>query len=118
MIRRTLLGLSGLSFAALLSSLAAPALAQDAAAPAAAGRSEAWQTYCSVCHGDDGKAQTEKGKEKKARDLTNKKWQAKVDDDRLFKSISNGHDKMPAFKSKLSEDEIKALVAEVRSLAK
>jgi mono/diheme cytochrome c family protein len=90
---------------------AAPALAADA-------RSENWQTYCSVCHGDDGKGQTEEGKKKGARDLTNAKWQDKVDDARIGRSVTKGHDKMPAFEKKLSADEIKALVAEVRTLAK
>ncbi len=91
-----------------------------AAAPAAAAdaRSESFQTYCSVCHGDDGRGQTEEGKKKGARDLTNARWQDKVDDARLVRSVTKGHDKMPAFEKKLSADEIKALVAEVRTLAK
>jgi mono/diheme cytochrome c family protein len=92
--------------------LAAPSLA------VADGRSENFQTYCSVCHGDDGKGQTEEGKKKGARDLTNARWQDKVDDGRLVRSVTKGHDKMPSFEKKLSPDEIKALVAEVRTLAK
>jgi mono/diheme cytochrome c family protein len=102
-----------LTAAALLAgALAAPA------ARAADARSENFQTYCSVCHGDDGKGQTEEGKKKGARDLTNPKWQDKVDDARMVRSVTKGHDKMPAFEKKLSADEIKALVAEVRTLAK
>jgi mono/diheme cytochrome c family protein len=85
---------------------------------AADSRSENWQTHCSVCHGDDGKAETEQGKKKKARNLTNAKWQDKIDDARIVKSITKGHDEMPAFGKKLTEPEIKALAAEVRSLAK
>ena len=88
------------------------------AARAADARSETFQTNCSVCHGDDGRGQTEEGKKKGARDLTNAKWQDKVDDARLARSITKGHDKMPSFEKKLSPDEIKALVAEVRTLAK
>jgi cytochrome c6 len=99
--------------AALLAvALAAPA------ARAADARSENFQTYCSVCHGDDGRGQTEEGKKKGARDLTNAKWQDKVDDARMVRSVTKGHDKMPAFEKKLSADEIKALVAEVRTLVK
>lgn len=93
-------------------SAAAPLLAAEG------GRSETFQTYCSVCHGDDGKGQTEEGKKKGARDLTSAKWQDKVDDGRLIRSVTKGRDKMPAFEKKLSADEIKALVAEVRALAK
>ncbi|MEO8055945.1 MAG: c-type cytochrome [Acidobacteriota bacterium] len=98
--------------------LTAVLLAAAPAAVAADARSEAFQTNCSVCHGDDGKGQTEEGKKKGARDLTNAKWQDKVDDSRMIKSVTKGHDKMPAFEKKLSADEIKALVAEVRTLAK
>ena len=82
----------------------------------AEGRSENFQTYCTPCHGDDGKAETEQGKKKGARDLTKKKWQASVKDDRLIESITKGRGKMPAFGKKLSEDEIKALVKDVRDL--
>jgi len=92
------------------------ALALGAAAPARAA-SETYQTFCAVCHGDDGKAQTEKGKEKGARDFTSKKWQKSVDDDRLQASIEKGKGKMPSFKGKVADDDIKALVKEVRSFA-
>ncbi len=107
----------GFLFAAVFASAFAALLA---APPLAAGdaRSENFQTYCSVCHGDDGTAQTEQGKKKGARDFTNAKWQDKVDDARLIHSITKGHGKMPSFEKKLSADEIKALVAEVRTLAK
>ena len=106
MKKRTLVGLStALAFAA------APALR-------AGDRSDNWQTHCSVCHGDDGRGQTEEGKKKKARNLTNAAWQDTIDDARIVKSITRGHDEMPAFGKKLTEPEIKALAAEVRSLAK
>ena len=107
MKKRTLAALS----VALLAA-AAPALR------AADERSENWQTHCSVCHGDNGKGQTEEGKKKKARDLTNAKWQDTIDDARLVKSMTKGQDEMTAFGKKLTEPEIKALAAEVRSLAK
>lgn len=79
--------------------------------------SETFSTNCALCHGEDGKAQTEEGQKKKARDLTNRKWQDTVDDARLQASITKGHGKMPKFGGKLSEDEIKELVKEVRSFA-
>ncbi len=106
--------------AAAVLSAAIGALAATAplAGADAEARSENFQTYCSVCHGDDGRGQTEEGKKKGARDLTNAKWQDKMDDSRLIRSITKGHDKMPSFEKKLSPDEIKALVAEVRTLAK
>lgn len=99
---------------ALLAILGVLALAA-APARAAAPLSDNFVTYCTVCHGEDGKGQTEKGKEKGARDFTDRKWQAAVDDARLEKSITKGRDKMPKFGDKLSPDEIKALVKEVRA---
>ena len=97
--------------ALLLAGAAVPIRAESA-------RSENFQTHCSVCHGDDGRGQTEEGRKKKARDLTNAKWQDTIDDARIIRSITKGHDKMPAFGKKLTEAEIRALAAEVRSLAK
>ena len=111
MKKNTLVALSAALFLATLLFASAPAL------QAADSRSENWQTHCSVCHGDDGKGQTEQGKKKKARNLTNAKWQDKIDDARIVKSITKGHDEMPPFGKKLTEPEIKALAAEVRSLA-
>ncbi len=90
------------------------------AVPAAAEepkRSALWNAYCVVCHGPDGKAQTEEGKKKGARNLSDARWQATVSDDRLHDSIRRGRDKMPSFGNKLSEEQIRALIAEVRSLA-
>jgi mono/diheme cytochrome c family protein len=81
-------------------------------------RSAVWDGNCSVCHGDDGRGQTEEGLKKKARNLTDPKWQASVSDGRLTSSIQRGRDRMPAFGRKLSGEQVKALVAEIRALAK
>ncbi len=99
---------------ALCTLVLAPAAARGADAPA---RSELWKAHCSKCHGDDGKADTEEGKKKGARNLTNGKWQKTISDDRMTRSITRGRDKMPSFGKELSPEEIKALVKEVRSLA-
>ena len=97
--------------ALILGAFAGPLDAADA-------RSENWQTHCSVCHGDDGKGQTEEGRKKKARNLTNEKWQDTLDDARIVNSITKGKHDMPSFRKKLTDEEIKALAAEVRSLVK
>ena len=81
------------------------------------GRSPSWAAYCSVCHGTDGRADTEEGRKRKARNLADPRWLATVSDARLESSIRRGRDQMPAFGRKLSEEQIKALVAEIRSLA-
>lgn len=79
-------------------------------------RSAAWMEYCSVCHGEDGHARTEEGLKKKARNLADAKWQESVSDGRLASSIKRGHDKMPPFGRKLTDEQIRALVAEIRTL--
>jgi len=73
---------------------------------------------CAKCHGKDGRAKGLISKAKGVRNLTDAKWQEDVSDERLFNSISNGRGKMPSFKKQLSEADINALVAYVRSLKK
>jgi len=71
---------------------------------------------CATCHGKDGKAKTFKAKFNHARNLTDAAWQAEVTDERLYNSIHNGKGKMPTFGKKLSDSQINALVAYVRTL--
>lgn len=66
---------------------------------------------CVACHGVDGRPTTPD-----APDLTDTAWQRQRTDEELAKSIANGKGTMPAFKG--TPDDIAALVAYVRSLAK
>jgi cytochrome c6 len=90
----------------------------------AADAKENWTKHCAKCHGEDGKGETKMGKKAGCKDLTDAKLQESKKDDALFKSIKEGmkqDDKtvMKAFGEEgLSDDEIKALVARVRSLKK
>ncbi|MBI3652329.1 MAG: c-type cytochrome [Acidobacteria bacterium] len=68
---------------------------------------------CAVCHGNDGK-----GKLKGTPDFTNAEWQKKETDAEFTETIKAGKKPMPPFGGKLSEEQIKSLVAYVRSLAK
>ncbi len=82
-----------------------------------------WEANCIPCHGKDGKADTAMGKTLKAKNLTDPKVQAEFSDAKAAESIRNGVKEngkvtMKAFGGKLSEDEIKALVAYVRTLKK
>ena len=77
---------------------------------------------CASCHGKDGKGDTKMGKKLEIADLTDSKTQDKKDEE-LVKAIKEGAKKdgktrMAAFGGKLSDDEIKALVAYVRSFKK
>jgi mono/diheme cytochrome c family protein len=73
---------------------------------------------CASCHGKDGRAKTIKGKLKRARNLTDGEWQEKVSDERIFNSIMNGKQKMPAYGKKLSQEQIEALATYVRAFKK
>lgn len=82
-----------------------------------------WDANCVQCHGKDGKADTKMGKTLNAKDLTDPKVQAAFTDAKAAESIKNGVKEngkttMKAFGDKLSADEIKALVAYVRTLKK
>jgi len=92
-----------------------------AAVTASAGDAkENWEKSCAKCHGADGKGQTKMGQKLGVKDYTDAKVQAELKDDVAFKAIKEGlkdkDDKTlmkPA--ENLTDDEIKALVAHVRS---
>ena len=83
---------------------------------AAADAGTIYNRQCASCHGRDGRGRTRKGRQTHARDMTDGSWQDDVSDERLFNSISNGRRKMPAFRKKISENDIDALVAYVRRM--
>ena len=78
-----------------------------------------YATNCMICHKDTGKGGkvTINGKSLTADDLTSEKMKNHPDDE-LAKRISEGvpDEGMPAFKGKLSDDQIKSVVAHVRGL--
>lgn len=76
-----------------------------------------YKAKCASCHGADGSGQTPIGKTMKLRDLRSPEVQ-KQSDKELYDWIAEGKGKMPAYKNKLSEAEINALVTHMRDLAK
>jgi cytochrome c6 len=84
-------------------SLAGPALAVDAAA--------LFASKCAVCHGKDGKG-SPSGKKMGVKDLSAEKGESAKE---IAEDISAGKGKMPAFKEKLSPEEIDALAKYVKS---
>ncbi|HEY1434343.1 MAG TPA: c-type cytochrome [Thermoanaerobaculia bacterium] len=73
--------------------------------------SELFKQYCAKCHGEDGKADTAKGKNLMARKFADAEWQAGVTDAQLIKSVTNGKgDDMPPFGKKLTPEQIESLV--------
>jgi len=85
---------------------------------------EVWDKNCASCHGKDGKGETKAGKKAGAKDLTDAKYQATFTDDRMVKQIKegmkdkNGKELMKPFADKLSDEEIKQIVAYVRAFKK
>ena len=81
--------------------------------------SDLFKQYCAKCHGDDGKADTPRGKKLKARDFTDSDWQQSKSDAELIDSVTNGkEDDMPPFGKKLTKEQIEGLVkGDVRSFA-
>jgi cytochrome c6 len=90
--------------AALAASLAAPAFAAVDAAGLFASK-------CAACHGKDGKG-SPVGKKMGAKDLTEEQ---KETEKTIADDIANGKGKMPAFKAKLSADEISALAKYIKA---
>jgi cytochrome c6 len=89
----------------------------------AAEAKENWTKHCAKCHGEDGKGQTRMGKQAGAKDYTDAKVQAEIKDDKALKVIKeglvvDGKKKMDPYAEKLSDEEIKALVAHVRTFKK
>lgn len=76
-----------------------------------------FKTKCAMCHGPDGAGQTAMGKSLKLRDLRSADVQKQTDAE-LAKWIADGKGKMPAYKTKLSAEEITALVGYIRTLKK
>ena len=76
-----------------------------------------FKAKCVACHGADASGNTPMGKNLKIRDLRSAEVQGQSDAE-LFKIISNGKGKMPAYGKSLSEEQIHKLVAFVRAQAK
>lgn len=78
---------------------------------------------CALCHGKTGKGDPKLGQKVGVKDLADEEYQASFTDDKVFTDIKEGlkdGDKimMKPFGASLSDAEIKALVAYVRSFAK
>ena len=90
-------------------STVAPALAQD-------GKS-IYTSKCASCHGASGMADTGAGKAMKVAPATDPSVKSMSEAD-MIAATTNGKGKMPAYKGKLSDDEIKASVDYFRTFAK
>lgn len=82
-----------------------------------------WKESCAKCHGEDGKGETKMGRKLSIGDFTDAKVQAKFTDEEALKAIKSGRTDatgkttMKAIEG-LSEEDMKGLVAYVRTLKK
>ena len=79
-----------------------------------AGGAALWGQSCASCHGKDGSGNTAMGKKLGVQDYTKSQ---SFSDAEAANVIKNGKGKMKAYKQ-FSDDDVKALVAYVRSLKK
>jgi mono/diheme cytochrome c family protein len=98
-------------------------MAMAALSASAADAKAVYEKDCAKCHGADGKGDTKMGKKAGAKDYTDPKVQEAMKDDHMAKAIKDGVKdgdtvKMKGFADTLSDDEVKALVAYVRTFKK
>ncbi len=76
-----------------------------------------FRAKCAICHGADGSGNTPTGKKMGLKALGSAEVQ-KLSDAQLSNIIQKGKDKMPAFGSSLSADQVREIVAFIRTLKK
>jgi mono/diheme cytochrome c family protein len=103
-------GVTGVLLCVALSVAAGSARAQS-------GGEALYKAKCAACHGADGKGETGMGKANKIRDLGSADVQKETDDE-LAGIIGNGKGKMPGYAKSLKPEQIKDLVAFIRTLKK
>jgi cytochrome c553 len=94
-----------------------------AACASAADVKQNWEKHCLKCHGADGKGNTKMGKQSGVKDYTDPKVQAEMKEESALKIIKEGivdkgKKKMDPYADKLSEQEIKELIAYMRAFKK
>jgi mono/diheme cytochrome c family protein len=117
-----------LSIAALVIAAALQQAPTAPPAPVAPGMQDPKDLFarskCAVCHGEDGRGDTEKGRKLKTPDFTTKKWFDETTDKEILETIRDGvkdkkgNVRMPSYRSKLTPGQIQQLAAYVRTFRK
>ncbi len=94
----------------LAASIAAPAFAQTSGAAT-------YKAKCAMCHGADGLAATPMAKNMKVMSFKAPAM-VKATDAQFIASTENGKGKMPAYKGKLTNGQIKDVISYIRTLQK
>jgi cytochrome c6 len=95
---------------AMISLLSTPVNAQG-------GGEKVYKAKCASCHGPDGAGATPAGKATKARDFCSEEVRKETDEEWIA-IIVKGKNKMPAYDKKITEAEIKDVMAYIRGLCK
>lgn len=104
------LNLNVVSVLFLTASMATPAFAQNAGA-------DTYKAKCLMCHGADGTGNTPAGKKLMAASFKDPAI-VKVSDADMIAVVHKGKNKMPAYAGKLTDAQITAAVAYIRTLQK
>lgn len=104
--------LTAFAVLAVLCLVASGVCAQDVASG-----EKVYKAKCASCHGPDGKGETAAGKATKARDLCSAEVKAESDT-AWTEIITKGKNKMPSYDKKITDAEVKDVVAYMRSLCK
>jgi len=75
-----------------------------------------YEARCTRCHGADGAGKTRMAEIVEPPDMSDPAWQRRRSNARMSASVSKGRGQMPAFRKKLSRQEIAAVIAYVRTL--
>jgi mono/diheme cytochrome c family protein len=88
------------------------------AAPGASPTRELFRKRCVKCHGTDGTGNKARGSMPDIPNFTDASWQRRRSDAQLMASILEGKEtEMPSWRGKLSEEQVRSLVAYVRAFA-
>lgn len=88
-----------------------------AIASAQSGGKNIFMSKCSICHGPDGSGKTSMGKTLNIADLHSAAVK-QMSDAELKTVITNGKNKMPPFKGKLTDAQIDQVISYIRELQK
>jgi mono/diheme cytochrome c family protein len=102
--------MTGITLAAMMAASTGAGFAQDSGA-------DTYKAKCAMCHGPDGLAAGPMGKMYKI-PAFNSPELVKAPDADLIAATKNGKGKMPAYAGKLTDPQIKGVVAYIRTLQK
>ncbi len=83
--------------------------------PAQENAASLYKTKCALCHAPDGSGSGPVGKQLNVPSLRSREVQAQTNDE-WIQVTENGKGKMPAYKGRLSDDQIRQLIIYIREL--